>query len=50
MHVNMKSLNFDSDDGLFFGKIKLEVQNKTILEKLLNKIKKINGIEKVERV
>jgi GTP pyrophosphokinase len=50
MHVNMKSLNFDSDDGIFSGKIKVIVKNKTLLKKLLEKLKKINGIDKVYRV
>ena len=50
MHVNMKSLNFSSDDGIFSGKITVVVKNKTMLKKLIDKLKKINGIEKVSRV
>jgi len=50
MHVNMKSLNFDSDDGVFTGKIGLIVKNNTMLKKLMAKLKKINGIDKVTRV
>ncbi len=50
MHVNMKSLNFETDDGLFSGKIKVVVKNKSLLRKLLNKLEKINGIDKVSRV
>jgi len=50
MHVNMKSLNFDSDDGVFTGKIGLIVKNNTMLKKLMDKLKKINGIDKVTRV
>ncbi|GAA3568005.1 RelA/SpoT family protein [Snuella lapsa] len=50
MHVNMKSLSFESDDGLFSGKINVIVKNKTLLKKLLEKLKKINGIDKVSRV
>lgn len=50
MHVNMKSIRFDSDDGLFSGKINVVVKNKTLLKKLLDKLKKINGIDKVTRV
>ncbi|AJR03856.1 RelA/SpoT family protein [Siansivirga zeaxanthinifaciens] len=50
MHVNMKSLSFDSDGGLFSGKINVIVKNKTLLKKLLEKLKKINGIDKVTRV
>lgn len=50
MHVNMKSLNFESDDGLFSGRIHLVVKNNTILKKLFEKLQKINGIDKVKRV
>ena len=50
MHVNMKSLSFDSDDGVFSGKINVIVKNNTLLNKLLGKLKKINGIDKVSRV
>ncbi|UOB18177.1 RelA/SpoT family protein [Abyssalbus ytuae] len=50
MHVNMKNLSFDSDDGMFTGKITLEVKNKTILKKLIQNLKKINGIHKVSRI
>ncbi len=50
MHVNMKSLNFSSDDGIFSGKITVIVKNKTMLKKLMDNLKKINGIEKVTRL
>lgn len=50
MHVNMKSLNFESDDGLFTGKISVIVKNNTLVKKLIEKLKKINGIDKVNRV
>jgi GTP pyrophosphokinase len=50
MHVNMKSLNFETDDGLFSGKIKLVVKNKALLKRILEKLKKINGIDKVSRI
>ena len=50
MHVNMKSISFNSNDGLFSGKINVVVKNNTIIKKLLEKLKKINGIDKVTRV
>ena len=50
MSVNMKSLSFETDDGLFSGKIKVVVKNKSLLKRLLEKLKKINGIDKVSRV
>lgn len=50
MHVNMKSISFESDSGVFTGKIKVIVTNNTMLKKLIENLKKINGIEKVTRV
>ena len=50
MHVNMKSISFESDDGIFTGKINVVVPNSTMLKKLINNLKKINGIDKVTRV
>nr|WP_321235209.1 RelA/SpoT family protein [uncultured Psychroserpens sp.] len=50
MHVNMKSISFESDDGVFTGKINVVVTNNTMLKKLINNLKKINGIDKVIRV
>ncbi|MCL4156368.1 UNVERIFIED_CONTAM: hypothetical protein GTU68_052448 [Idotea baltica] len=50
MLVNMKSISFESNHGLFSGKINVVVKNNTIIKKLLEKLKKINGIDKVRRV
>ncbi len=50
MHVNMKSISFDTNGGLFNGKIKVVVKNNTVVDKLMQNLKKINGIEKVTRV
>ena len=50
MHVNMKSISFSSDDGVFTGKITVEVKNQAMLKKLIDNLKKINGIDKVTRV
>ena len=48
--VNMKSLNFDSKDGVFEGKIMLFVYDKEHLEDLIQKLRNIDGIEKVVRM
>ena len=48
--VNMKSVNFDTNDGVFQGSIMLYVYDKSHLEKLIKKLRNINGIEKVERI
>ena len=50
MHINMRSINFSSNDGIFTGLITVVVKNKTILNNLVNNIKKINGIDKVSRL
>lgn len=50
LNINMKSISFDSDDGVFSGKIVVIVKNKNILNDIILKIKKINGIEKVTRI
>ncbi|SFN85664.1 GTP pyrophosphokinase [Bizionia echini] len=50
MHVNMKSISFESDDGIFSGKINVVVKNNNMLKKLMDNLKKINGIDKVQRV
>ena len=48
--TNMKSLNFDTNDGVFEGKIMLYVYDKIQLEKIIKKLRNINGIEKVVRI
>jgi len=50
MHVNIKNISFETDHGMFSGKITVVVKNNNLVDKLMNRIKKINGIEKVSRV
>ncbi|CAM4033971.1 RelA/SpoT family protein [Flavobacterium branchiophilum] len=50
MHVNIQSISLSGDAGIFNGQITVIVQNNTILKKLIDNIKKIDGIEKVVRV
>jgi len=49
MHVNMKNINFESDDGIFSGRITVVVKNNAVLNKIIDRLKKINGIDKVTR-
>jgi guanosine-3',5'-bis(diphosphate) 3'-pyrophosphohydrolase len=49
MGVNMKNLNFDSSDGIFNGRITLVVKNNNNLNTIIQRLKKINGIDKVSR-
>ena len=50
MSINIRSIKFDTDSGTFNGEIAIEVNNNNFVTKLMNRIKKINGIEKVSRV
>lgn len=50
MHVNMRNLNFSTDGGTFTGSITVVVKNNAILNKLITKLKQINGIDKVTRI
>jgi GTP pyrophosphokinase len=48
-NVNINKINFDSEDQFFTGMIQLTVQNKTILDKLVMTLSKVNGIDKIVR-
>ncbi len=50
MHVNIQSISLSSDDGIFKGQISVIVPNITILKKLIDNIKKVDGIDKVIRI
>ncbi|MEM9142842.1 MAG: RelA/SpoT family protein [Bacteroidota bacterium] len=50
MHVNMRNLNFSTDGGTFTGSITVVVKNNVILKKLMDHLKRIEGIEKVSRI
>lgn len=49
MIVNIQNINFDSTHGVFTGRITVIVKNNTILNKLVEHLKQINGIDKVTR-
>ena len=49
MHVNIQSISLNTDAGIFHGQVTVIVQNNTILKKMINNIKKIDGIDKVTR-
>ena len=50
MTVNILNLNFSATGGIFEGKITVSVKNKNQLEKLTENIKKIEGIDKIDRI
>lgn len=48
-HVNMKRISFTSNHGVFIGYITVSVSNKNVLKKLMDEMKKIEGIDKISR-
>ncbi len=50
MHVNIHQLNINGNAGVFDGRITISVKNNKQLTRLVNNIKKIDGIEKVNRI
>ena len=49
LNININKMSFDTVDNIFRGKITLKVRTKNILNDLMKRLKKINGIEKVSR-
>ncbi|WP_456377068.1 RelA/SpoT family protein [Lutibacter sp.] len=50
MNVNIHGLNISGHDGIFEGSITVSVKNKSQLQKLSDSIKKIEGIDTVDRI
>ncbi len=50
MHVNIQSISLSGEAGIFNGQVAVIVRNNNILKRLIDNIKKIDGIEKVTRV
>lgn len=50
MNVFIHSINIAGDQGVFDGKLSLSVKNKSQLNKLIDSIKKVDGVQKVDRV
>lgn len=50
LHVDMESISFHTAENMFDGKITVKVKNNTILEKLMKRLKEIDGIDKVTRI
>ena len=48
-NVNMKSISFETDDGLFEGRIKVLVYDTEHLEQLMHKFEQVNGVQRVTR-
>lgn len=49
-NVNMRSINFDTDDGLFEGTIMVYVHDTKHLNHLISNLNKVKGVNRVERI
>lgn len=50
MQVNIRSISLSSNAGIFNGQIAVVVPNNIVLKKLIDNIKKVDGIDKVTRI
>lgn len=50
LNVNMRSISFDSNDGVFEGTIMVYVHDTKHLRQLINKMKQIEGVINVSRI
>jgi GTP pyrophosphokinase len=48
-NVNMKSISFESLDGLFEGRIQVYVMDRYHLDELIEKFEILEGVKRVER-
>lgn len=48
-NVNMKSISFETDDGLFEGILRVMVYDTEHLEQLMRKFEQVEGVQRVER-
>ncbi len=49
-NVNMRSISFESNDGIFEGKVMAYVHDTDHLNALMEKLKRVRGVRSVERV
>ena len=49
-NVNMRSISFESNDGIFEGKVMAYVLDTDHLRALMDKLKRVRGVKSVERV
>jgi GTP pyrophosphokinase len=50
LNVNMRSLSFDSNDGIFDGTIMVFVNDTNHLTELIDKLKKVPGVQRAFRM
>ncbi|ANI90678.1 RelA/SpoT family protein [Arachidicoccus ginsenosidimutans] len=49
LKINIAALTIESQEGIFMGKVKVFVHDKEELDELVLRLKKLNGIQQVER-
>jgi GTP pyrophosphokinase len=49
-NINMRSVQFETNDGIFKGDLFLYIHNTDDLNNLISQLKKIKGIENVSRI
>ena len=49
-NINMRSVKFETDEGIFKGDLFLYIHNSEDLNNLISQLKKIKGIENVSRI
>ncbi len=50
LNINMRSISFQTNDGIFEGTIFLFVHDTTHLDKLIKALREVNGVTEVERI
>ncbi len=50
MNLNMRSINFESSEGVFEGLIMVYIKDLNSLNNLITKLKKVKGIQKINRI
>jgi GTP pyrophosphokinase len=50
MHVNMKSISFESNDGIFHGKVSVLVHDKDHLYELMEKLRSVKEVLTIDRI
>ncbi|HLP11538.1 MAG TPA: bifunctional (p)ppGpp synthetase/guanosine-3',5'-bis(diphosphate) 3'-pyrophosphohydrolase [Flavobacteriales bacterium] len=50
LNINMRSISFETNDGIFEGIIFLFVHDTSHLDKLIKALKEVNGVTQVERI
>ena len=49
-NVNMRTVHFDTTDGIFEGVIRLYVHNTADLNNIVNRVSQLKGVESVKRM